>query len=81
VTEGLTKISGVPDRSQAISGMAHFSGTGPNGTKCAACKKFSASEVRNGKSRCKKYSELTGRVGSLIRGDNSSCRYFEKKDA
>jgi hypothetical protein len=78
---GLTEIPGIPSRSQAIAGMAHFSGSGPAGAVCSKCASFILSQLKGEKSRCQKYQALTGSIGSMISGSNSACRYFEQRGA
>lgn len=83
----LTKISGVPDRSQVINGMAYFAGTGPENTYCSTCRfrglyRKSQSSGRTYKSyACAMFKSLTGRYGPVVRMDNPSCKYYEPKES
>ena len=69
-------------------GMAHWSGTGPEGTTCRECnfysyegryasnsKKHSAGGLKPG--RCKKFKQLMNKKGATFAHSKASCRHFE----
>ena len=58
---------------QTMPGMAHFSGTGPDGKTCGQCMFL---ETLGRKSRCLKYKQMTGKQGAAIHPDCLSCRHF-----
>lgn len=88
----LTTIEGIPDRSAAIPGMAHFAGTGPPGKTCGDCvhrgyKRRSERETWSEHARafvarvykvnaCDMFRRLTGKHGPPIEAGNRSCRHF-----
>jgi hypothetical protein len=79
----MTKLPGVPDREQAIAGMAFYAGTGPIGQTCGSCLHRGYHRVSiSGKSTrtlgCHVYKSLTGRHGAAINKLNRSCKYFEE---
>ena len=77
-TEALEKMA-----DKTVPGMAHWAGSGPPGTTCGKCKFYGtvADHLERMKlKRCKKYLQLTGKVGSdVIPGRTPSCRHFEAK--
>ena len=82
----LTKVTGVPDKSQAIPGMAYFAGTGPYDTYCSTCRfrglyRKSQSGNTYKSYACAMYKSLTGRYGPVVRQSNPSCRYYENKES
>lgn len=67
---------------QTPDGMAHWSGTGPDGTTCGTCKHHATIYPRGGKTayakRCKLYQDRSnGWVGGKIENSTASCKYFE----
>lgn len=76
VTQGLFKIEGHPDRSQAVSGMAHFAGGGPNGATCKMCKHYGSRDLEK---KCVKFREMTGDWGANVRPTVPACKYFEPR--
>jgi hypothetical protein len=68
------------------AGMAHWAGTGPAGTTCAACAYFGYEEpLRNGRGEivgsekrdgCLKFFELMGRHGKAMPPKTPSCRHY-----
>jgi hypothetical protein len=77
----LTRIEGVPDRDDAIEGMAHFAGSGPVGKTCGDCKHHGGL-VRSKRriwDRCAMFKQLTGEHGPEVSKYNKSCRYFEPR--
>ena len=81
----LTKIEGVPERTEVVRGMAHFSGTGPVGEICKTCGFYGYyRQARSGKSyyvpACLMFKKLTGRYGPRINKDTAACKYYEKKE-
>lgn len=80
----LTKVEGVPDRSEVINGMAFFANTGPESTTCGTCKlrgyfrmsKFGRSYFTTA---CAKFKSLTGKYGPRLKKDTPSCKYYDKK--
>lgn len=80
--ERLTSLPGVPDKSDAVPGMAYFRNTGPFATFCGGCRHRGYFRVgKTGKSRkvmaCAKYRELSGRHGPVVDRYNGSCKYFQ----
>jgi hypothetical protein len=71
-------------------GMAHWSGTGPDGKRCKDCwfKGYHRrTENKHGTPKtswsagCEKFHKLTGQHGPNIRGDLRACKYFLGKPA
>jgi hypothetical protein len=64
-------------RNHVYPGMAHFPGTGPDGTHCAGCGHFRKDDDTLG--RCLKFSDMA-RIRSdkapKIRGLCRSCKYY-----
>lgn len=68
------------------AGMAHWAGTGPEGTTCRQCQhaydfdryskshKTMAGRLRN--ARCRRYQGMTGRKGNKFDPNTASCRFF-----
>lgn len=95
MTQHLTQLSGVPDNSDAIPGMAYFAGTGPFGATCGGCvfrgyQRQSQTGVWNPRTSdhdyrwykhqgCAQYKTLTGRYGPAVSSDNRACKYFQAK--
>lgn len=92
MNDHLTEIPGLPNKADAVAGMAYFAGTGPPGKLCQDCafwrylRKTTEKwdEQRNAitfrtyrHGGCEKYWKLTGRHGPAISGENHSCKYFE----
>jgi len=71
------------DQAQTEPGMAHFSGTGPNGTTCGKCihwgykREAGKSKAMKSVEACQKYHDLTGKHGPAIKAALPSCKYFE----
>jgi hypothetical protein len=90
-----THVDGVPDREDAIKGMAHFAGGGPAGTTCGGCAFRGLMRVpkytmlKDGDAErpvkpyrhlgCRKYFEMTNRYGIKVDAENRSCKYYEVK--
>jgi hypothetical protein len=86
----LTKIPGCARKADAVPGMAHFAGSGPDDTQCRSCFFYGsmhpgareATAVFQYRSKrcgyCLKYQQLMGERGPKIRGSNASCRYYEE---
>ena len=74
--QGLHRINGHPDRTQAVSGMAHFSGGGPSGSICKRCKHYGHRELEE---KCVKFREMMGAWGANVRPATPACKYFEEK--
>lgn len=74
----LTKIPGYPSKSDAVPGMAHFSGSGPSGTQCHSCFFYTSQHRSKRCGYCLKTQQLVGQRGAKIHGSNSSCRYYEE---
>jgi hypothetical protein len=60
-------------------GMAHFTGTGPDGTYCTGCAFFAVADRMLHTGTCKKYMALSRRPGIRFNGRQLSCRYYEEK--
>jgi hypothetical protein len=91
----LTKPPGVPDRSEATPGMAHYEGSGPSGKTCGDCNwRGYYREGRKGTWNanmtellyrsyrvlgCFKFKAMTGTDGPPVRADYRACRYFQQK--
>ena len=89
----MTKIAGAPSKTTAMPGMAHFAGTGPEGTFCGGCvfrgyNRQSAGAYWDAErkeyltstywvAKCEKHFKLTGKHGKDVRTDYPSCKYFE----
>lgn len=90
----LTKIPGVPDRSDVKPGMAHFAGTGPYGKTCGSC--IHRGYWRKGKDRvdpkthmieskqvkttgCKMFLVLTHKHGPPVFKDWPACKHYVEK--
>ena len=80
ISDYLTHEPGAPRKRDAVPGMAHFAGTGPDGTTCRNCEfyRFFREDRPRLHGGCKKYLLLTGRHGPAIDGSNASCKYFEE---
>lgn len=72
--------------SQTVPGMAHWSGTGPEGTRCLTCRnaKFFG-WVGHGEFaalkpiRCLKYAEvMLTKSGPKFPADKASCRFYQE---
>jgi hypothetical protein len=72
------------------SGMAHWSGTGPEHTTCEQCRFFGyEAPIRNGlgdtistikkEKSCRKFFELMRQHGKPLLPSTPSCRHFEPK--
>lgn len=71
-------------RREHFAGMAHFAGTGSDGSTCRECvhwqKLKRAANYSFGviKPRaCAQYQRMTGRRGHLVPHDAHACKYFE----
>lgn len=60
-------------------GMAHFTGTGPDGTYCVGCTFFNVKQKMLYTGTCKKYVALSRGKGIEFSGRTLSCRYYEEK--
>lgn len=92
---GMVKIEGVPDRSEAVPGMAYFAGTGPFARTCGECvhrgySRQSETGRWNEETRetvyrsyrvqaCAEFKRLAGHHGPAIDADNDACKYFKAK--
>jgi hypothetical protein len=92
MTNYLTVVNPELDRfvRNTPAGMAHWSGTGPDGTTCNDCRHFGFREVKRDKQgnvlsttrrdeRCGRFYDLMNRCGDKIRPATPSCRHFEPK--
>lgn len=81
----MVKEAGVPDKSDARPGLAHFAGSGPAGKACADCvsrgyyRQSQSSDNTYRYQGCAKFKSMTGRSGPEVRPDNRACKYFEPK--
>jgi hypothetical protein len=57
-------------------GMAHFAGTGPQGTTCDAC-----AHLTPRYRLCRQYERMSGRRGTPLPPAQPSCRYFTVREA
>ena len=83
-TPGLARveIDRLTDKTHA--GMAHFSGTGPDGACCDDCVFFRHNKKRSKASlfgrplagRCAKHAELMGEQGKEFPATAPACRYY-----
>jgi hypothetical protein len=89
----LTSIPEVPDKANAVPGMAHFAGTGPPGKCCRDCE-FCGYVRRRAETwdpirqmmvakaynygGCEMHRKLTGRHGAEISKANKACKYFKQ---
>lgn len=82
----LTKIPGVPQRVDAVRGMAYFRGTGPAGKVCGECAfYFYLKQVQRANGQlvtvrhrgCRLFKTMTGRHGPRVDRSMPSCKYFE----
>ncbi len=59
------------------SGMAHWAGSGPVGTKCMDCQHLDlAKDSKTEKARCRKYATLMRRPGKKFSKRAAACKYF-----
>lgn len=74
---------------QSHPGQAHFAGTGPHGKTCRECVFWNHVTYdyrsKSGKWRglilpanCKKYQQITQKVGDKIPDDAAACKYFDQ---
>jgi hypothetical protein len=75
----LTKIEGVPDRSDAKAGMAYFANTGPFGTTCGDCRHRGYAKGKGRTNACAMYWKLTVQHGGQVDKYWASCKYFEPR--
>lgn len=91
----MTKLEGVPSTDDAIPGMAHFAGSGPDGKTCGKCKfRGLVRESRRATfseklqdfvhksyrtTQCQVFKRLTGEYGAAVKKDYKACKYFEPK--
>jgi len=91
----LTKLPDVPDKEDALPGMAYFAGTGPWGKTCGDCAHrgmWRRSSIEHYDERlkefvaktyryggCAMFKALTGKYGPAVADHNRSCKYFEPK--
>jgi ribosomal protein L32 len=57
-------------------GMAHFAGTGPQGTTCDGCAHLTLRHRV-----CRQYERISGRHGTPLPPAQESCRYFTVREA
>lgn len=73
-------------RRQTPPGMAHWSGTGPEGTTCITCSYAAFNGYNPGyqgtlkKINCKKYKELVKKTGDRFDPYVKSCRFYSAGD-
>jgi hypothetical protein len=73
----MTRIAGVPDKSEIRAGMAHWEGSGPAGATCGQCTHFEKFKIRpRAAFRCRQFRKLTGRNGPEIFAHYRACRHF-----
>jgi hypothetical protein len=80
VADYLTKQPGMPNKADAVPGMAHFRGSGPSDTTCRTCMfhRYMRDDLPKLYGGCQKYFALTGRHGPTVSGTNASCKYYEE---
>ncbi len=89
LTQHLTSPNPELDRlaEQTPPGMAHWSGTGPNGATCGSCRHYGFERTIQGENRdevfvrkhrtsCAIFWRLMGRVGPGLPHDQPACRYW-----
>jgi len=79
---GLTGAPADQFARQSYPGMAHFAGTGPDGMTCNRCQHYDYDPIKHsGKMErpCKRYQQLTGKLGKAVPALASACRHFEQK--
>lgn len=71
-------------------GMAHWSGSGPQGKSCRECihfesqgyfsasHRFTPGALKPGK--CKRFKKMTGTAGAAFSGNTLCCRFFEENE-
>ena len=75
----MTEVAGTPDREDIRPGMAHFAGTGPQGTWCKHCLFLHVNKYGPGeKGTCGKYRKIMGKPGPKFPVMTPSCRYYER---
>jgi hypothetical protein len=82
----LTVVDPVLERAEmnTAPGMAHWAGSGPEGSVCGKCRSFGYEFVKpNGdhsfkRSACGKFYTMTHRNGGSLDERQSGCKYFEK---
>ena len=95
MTLPMTRLEGVPNRSDIIPGMAYFQGTGPEGKTCGDCKhRGYVREARKGVwsdrlqevvfrhyrvQKCAMFRKMVGGHGANVKADYPSCKYYEPK--
>ena len=88
MTSHLTVLDPVLEKHIAVTppGMAHWAGTGPDGTSCRQCLFFASNGYYSANSKhgdtlkpspCKQYQKMMNRIGPPIRYETASCKYFE----
>ena len=69
---------------QTAAGMAHWAGSGPEGSTCGKCRFYGYEFVKsNGdhsfkRSACGKFYTMTRRHGGSLEDRQMGCKYFEK---
>jgi len=79
MTIGNHVLTGRSDReNDTVPHMAHFAGTGPDGTRCNQCKYFKSIPGKFSRNYCHKYFEMMGsKARNILEGNPRSCKYFE----
>ena len=80
----VTKIPGIPDRADALPGMAHFAGGGPDGKTCGDCKhrgveRVSCNDTTYRSPQCALFIKFAKRQGARVKSGYAACKYFEAK--
>lgn len=85
LTPHLTIPEGYEQRrlhTRSHKGQAHFAGTGPATKSCRECVSWQSIGGYNKDgpkpSPCRKFRELTGKVGAAVPHSAHSCKYFEQ---
>jgi hypothetical protein len=75
----LTKLPGVPDSDQAVTGMAYFANTGPAGATCGKCSFYGLPRTKGYENKCRMYRQMhqKGHWGADLDKMQSACKYFE----
>ena len=78
----LTKLPGVPSKGDVRPGMAHYSGSGPDGMTCGRCAHRGYLRFTDTRGyttgACAMFHKLTTKHGPSVNKNWAACRYFER---
>lgn len=84
MTDHHTTLPGVPRKSDAVPGMAHFKGTGPASTICGTCVDFRSgkdiNEMSDKRGKCRAYKKFMGKWGPAFDRLEPSCKHYKAKE-